>query len=126
MLPVLLRIEVGLRRTSLPALARRLGIRVQTDPTTPVLGAPELSSRERADVDAARRLIRRWPAEAVCLRRALLIGYALRGRRPVLAIGAARHDGQVHAHAWIQVDGVVVEERSVEHVPLRRARPGPS
>jgi hypothetical protein len=124
-LPALARVELGLRRHApLPELAARLGIRLGTDPIErPRRGAP-LSDRERLDVDAARRMVRRVPAEARCLRRALLIGHALRARDPVLRIGAAKHDGRVHAHAWIEVGGLVPEdtEHGVTFMPLRRAR----
>ena len=124
-IPVLLRIEAGLRRDPVPRLAARLGVRMGTEPDRPpVLGPVELDARERLGVDAARRLVRRWPASARCLRRSLLIGHALRHRGPVLRIGVAKHDGRVHAHAWIEIDGRVPEdlERDVDFTPLRRAR----
>ena len=123
-LPVLLRIESGLRREPLPRLAARLGVHVATGPgRAPALGGLDLSPREALDVDAARRLVRWWPAPARCLRRSLLVGHALRARRPELRIGVARHDGRVHAHAWIEVGGVALQatEGGVDFRPLRRA-----
>jgi len=123
-LPTLARVELGLRRNvSLPELASRLGIRLGTDPVGPPRRGAPLTARERLDADAARRVVRRFPAEARCLRRALLIGHALRARDPVLRIGAAKHDGQIHAHAWIEVGGQVPEntEHGVTFLPLRRS-----
>lgn len=122
MIPALIRIETGLRTTTLPRLAAGLGVAMQDDPTPPAVGRLDLTAREKADVDAARRLLRRWPVDARCLRRSLLIGHALRARRPVLGIGVARHGGEIHAHAWVAVDGIAIEEPSVEFVPLRRSR----
>ncbi|MEX2459226.1 MAG: lasso peptide biosynthesis B2 protein [Actinomycetota bacterium] len=124
-LPVLLRIEAGLRRDPVPRLAARLGVRMGTEPDHPPrLGTVELDAGEQLAADAARRLVRRWPASARCLRRSLLLGHALRHRSPVLRIGVARHDGRVHAHAWIEIDGTVPREfeRDVDFTPLRRAR----
>ena len=124
-LPVLARIEAGLRTSSVPAVAARLGVTLGTEPSAPPRVAPvDLSEREAVDVDAARRLVRRWPADARCLRRSLLVGHALRRREPVLRIGVAKHDGRVHAHAWIEIDGAAIEglEHEVDFKPLRRAR----
>jgi hypothetical protein len=125
MLPVLVRLETRLRSTPLPQLASRLGVRVGDDREGPPrVGDVPLSSREANDVEATELLLTRWPVRARCLRKALLVGHALAHRDPVLRIGVARHDGEVHAHAWIEVDGLVPErtERDVEFLPLRRAR----
>jgi transglutaminase superfamily protein len=126
-LPVLARIEAGLRRrTPVPELAARFGVRLGTEPReAPRIGAVAMTGRERLDVDAARRLVRRWPAEARCLRRSLLVGHALRRRAPVLRIGVAKEDGKVHAHAWIEVGGLALEglEKGIDFRPLRRANP---
>jgi hypothetical protein len=128
-LPVLARVEAGLRTSTVPRVAGRLGVTLGTDPSgAPRVAPVAFTARESVDVDAARRLVRRWPAEARCLRRSLLIGHALRARRPVLRIGVAKHDGDVHAHAWIEIDGAAIEgvEAGVDFKPLRRARPDPA
>lgn len=126
LLPAALAVEAGMRLVPLPRLASFLGVRVGTDPARPPRpDALPLTDRERRSVEAARLVLRRWPVSARCLRRALLVGHALRHRDPVLRIGAARHDGMVHAHAWIEVDGLLPEdtEHGVTYLPLRRARP---
>jgi hypothetical protein len=126
LLPVALRVEAGLRFGTVPRLAKRLGISMDERVGTPAWGGVPLSPAERRGVDAARRIVRRWPVEARCLRRSLLVGHVLRGRRPALRLGVAKHDGRVHAHAWIEVDGLIPEdtEHGVTFVPLRRARSG--
>jgi transglutaminase superfamily protein len=124
MLPALIRIETTLRSTPVPVLAARLGVSFEEPTGPPRLGNPALSARESSEVEAATLLLERWPVDARCLRRSLLIGHALRARSPVLRIGAAKHDGSIHAHAWIEVDGLASDriERGVEFRPLRRAR----
>ncbi|MCA1726780.1 MAG: lasso peptide biosynthesis B2 protein [Actinobacteria bacterium] len=123
LLPVLARVELGLRTTSVSELARRLGIAVDGDPIP--RGGAEFTERERAEADAARRLVRRWPAERRCLRRSLLIGHALRRHDPVLRFGAAKVGDHVHTHAWIEAEGWPAEETEggVSFRPLRRPRP---
>lgn len=55
---------------------------------------------------------RRGIARATCLSRSLLLEALLRqaGYRPVLRIGVRREGSVVSAHAWIEVDGAVVND----------------
>ena len=107
-------VEVGLRLTTLPRLARALG--------TP-LAVDDLDAyAERADavllprwavlrMNAARRVLRHWPFGDTCLRQALVCGWLVRRLRPALQLGVAKVDGQVRAHAWLIVSGTVVDPR---------------
>lgn len=61
--------------------------------------------------------------EAGCLRRGLVLGRLLADLRPVLRIGVSRAEGRFDAHAWLEIDGVVIAEdgdpRGDRFVPLR-------
>jgi hypothetical protein len=101
-----LRVERSVRRHPLPEVAARFGSRLEG--ATSRAGLRPLDQRERRRWDVAEALLRRWPglqADAVCLRRALLVGWVLRDRDPVLRIGVADRDGALTAHAWLEVQG---------------------
>jgi hypothetical protein len=61
-------------------------------------------------VDAASR---RNPFEATCLRRSLVLWWLLRrdGVDGMLRVGVRRPEGAFEAHAWVEVDGQVVNDR---------------
>jgi hypothetical protein len=69
----------------------------------------QMSPGEQRYVEAVTRVLRRWPfGDGRCLRRSLALGHGLRRRGTVMRIGVARQDGDVEAHAWIEVGGVSV------------------
>ena len=107
-------VEVGLRTTTLPRLARALGTPLAldgfdsyADPADAVL-LPDWAVRQ---MHAVRRVLRHWPFGDTCLRQALVCGWLVRRLRPALQLGVAKVDGEVRAHAWLVVGGMVVDPR---------------
>ncbi len=122
-------VEVGLRTTTLPRLARALhtplavdGSEAYADPTVATL-LPRWAVRR---MDAVRRVLRHWPFGDSCLRQALVCGWLLRRLRPALQLGVAKVDGEVRAHAWLVVNGAVVDPRRAvsSYQPLTAVRTG--
>lgn len=104
---LLTRIELGLRRSTLPALTERLGVSMASSSAAPAHEpfTDRLCGPERRAARAVRRVLRHWRWGDTCLRRALALGHVLRHRRPLLRIGVAKRDGVVTAHAWLEIDG---------------------
>ncbi|MDQ7993992.1 MAG: lasso peptide biosynthesis B2 protein [Propionicimonas sp.] len=105
-------VELGIRRLPLERVAALCGVPLdQGVPVAPPARFAELdlTPQQAGRVDVMQRLLRRRPFNGTCLRRALIGGWILRRRRPVLVLGVKKQDGQVAAHAWIQVDGVRID-----------------
>lgn len=105
-------VEIGLRVTTLPRLAQLLGVPLAVSGTKQGAarsGPTVLSPAARRQVRATRRVMRRWPFGDTCLRQALVSGQRLRRLRPELHIGVARIDGEVRAHAWLTIDGGILD-----------------
>jgi hypothetical protein len=122
-------VEVGLRTTTLPRLARALGTPLAVDgfdAYADPAGAVLLPDWAVLRMHAVRRVLRHWPFGDTCLRQALVCGWLLRGLRPALQLGVAKVDGEVRAHAWLVVSGTVVDPRRAvsSYQPLTAARPG--
>lgn len=121
-------VEVGLRTTTLTRLARALGTPLAVDGLEPYAerSGELLPTWGVARVDATRRLLRHWPFGDTCLRQALVCGWLLRRLRPELQLGVARVDGAVRAHAWLVVNGCVVDPRRAvsSYQPLTAVRSG--
>lgn len=117
-------VELGLRVLRLPRLAALLGIAL-------VDGADERQSASSADapdlrrtvyIESVDRVLRRWPCGNTCLRRALVLGALLRRERPVLMLGVKRDEaGETAAHAWIEIDGVSLDDSAVDYRAFRWA-----
>ena len=102
-------VEAGVRLVPLPVLAHRLGVRLSSD--APSEGASELTPAQRRQVLAVQQVIRRWHlAPGPCLRESLVIGHLFGAEDPVLKIGVKREDGEVKAHAWLDVRGLLIGE----------------
>jgi hypothetical protein len=122
---VALVVEAGLRLSTLPRLTRLLGIRLaqdceseqQQDSAFPP-DLPVTWIRRRAL--AVNRVLRHWPFDDTCLRRALVLGQRIRRLDPALLIGV-RHDdsGALTAHAWLIVAGVALDPLAAKYAPLR-------
>lgn len=115
-------VEVGLRVTTLPRLSRVLGVRLQLAPDAqsrkPSASAWHRDPRYRA----ATLVLHYWPWSRArkCLRHALVTGCLLRRRHPWLHLGVAHTNKTTVAHAWLTIDGVVVQDPTVgEYTPLR-------
>jgi hypothetical protein len=117
-------VESTIRWTRLPRLASTLGVRLHLDAragdaapahdaSTPLPPPPDEDLDDTIVV--ARRNVARlmyvWPLGAgPCLRSSLVLGHLIRDRDPVLRLGVARVGHRLRAHAWIEVDGVPVND----------------
>jgi hypothetical protein len=106
-LGVLAAVELGLRVARLPSLSAALGVPLLTTPESPShwVDGDQLPMWARRRLAATRRATRRWPFGDTCLREALVAGCLIRRLDPSLRIGVAKVDGQVKAHAWIEIQG---------------------
>jgi hypothetical protein len=110
-------VEVGLRVTTLPRLARLLGCPLaleerswEADPADAgPLAIRRLPAASARRVRATRRILRHWPFGDTCLRQALISGAQLRRLHPTLHVGVAKSAGEVRAHAWLVIDGAVLD-----------------
>lgn len=121
-------VELGLRRMPVTRLSRLLGVTLLLDGTPAAPGTVDelqLSARERQRLDVTWRVLRHRPFNGTCLRRALLAGRAVRHRDHAVRIGVRKVDGVVSAHAWLELDGVVLDLGSVDDfkvlAPVREA-----
>jgi len=133
---VALCVEVGLRITTLPRLARLLGAPLaaagsgQSVPTPPTEGArpATLPVGARRSVRATMAVMRRWPLGDTCLRQALVSGQRLRRLGPLLHVGVAKAGGEVRAHAWLTVGDIVIDplRAAADYLPLGVPPSGPT
>lgn len=119
-------VEVGLRSVRLPRLSRLLGVPLDTaaatepgDAARPVV----VPHRARRRLTATRRAMKYWPFGDSCLRVALVGGFLVRDLDPVLRIGVATQDGEVKAHAWLEIGGLSLDPGSIDFAPVERIRP---
>lgn len=104
--------EIGFHTTTLPRLAEVLRTPLATDPTPATeVSRTDLPSWARRRVRATRRVLRHWPFGDTCLRQALISGYLLHRLGPSLHLGVARIDGEIRAHAWVVVEGGILDPR---------------
>lgn len=99
-------VEVGLRTLDvrrLAALARVPLAQSQGDGPLPPIATTSLARHEQSSLMALKWIGRRWFFPVTCLRWALVTGFVLRRRSPVLRLGLME-DGAT-AHAWIELDG---------------------
>lgn len=124
-------VEVGVRALPLPRLAKLLGVRLDSEGSPAVGDRPcaQPSTRARRRLQATYRVLRHWPFGGTCLRQALVLGQRLRRLDPVLHVGVAKVEGDVRAHAWLEIDGAVVDPiggaafyQRLEAIPAREAR----
>ncbi len=114
-------VEIGLRTTTLPRLARFVGAPLLlVHSTLEESSSGGISARAVAMVQTARAVMRRWPFGDSCLRVALVSGRLLRSHEPSLVIGVRRFEGQVAAHAWLVVDGRSLDPASASFRPIGR------
>jgi hypothetical protein len=125
---VALAVETGLRFSTLPRLTRLLGIRLAHDSESVPQQDSELppclpAAWIRRRAVTVNRLLRHWPFEDTCLRRALVLGHRIRRLDPTLVIGVKHDDsGALTAHAWLAVAGVALDPLATEYEALRDLR----
>lgn len=112
------RIERSLRSDPLPRTAELCGARLELSAPA-ISGDLRLTVEEEKALAIALRTLARPRFNSTCLRRALVIADILRARMPVLRVGVAKEDGEVFAHAWIEVEGVAIDAMRdrTYHVP---------
>jgi hypothetical protein len=104
---ILLGIEIGLRTTRVERVASALRVDFRSGGRLGAEAEPTpFAPGEQRWLRNAARLLRRWPLDATCLRRSLLVGWILRRRHPLLVLGVLADDGAVAAHAWIRLGDV--------------------
>ncbi len=106
----LLAVEIGLKITDVSHLARWLGVPlVATDrPAEPAVNAEtvgRLSEREQRMLWAVQWVMDRWLYDATCLRQALVFGWFIRRRSPILRLGMLDTKETI-AHAWVEAEGL--------------------
>jgi hypothetical protein len=120
-LSILLRVELVIRWSRLPRLARQLGVALAPGAAPNLAGAspevlaPAPASTLPREVVRARRCVGRvmavWPLGAgPCLRESLTLGALIRQYDPVLRLGVARRGRRIRAHAWIEIDDLPVND----------------
>lgn len=105
-------IELALRRMSVTRLSALLRVQLLLDGNPAASGTAtelRLSPRERQRLDVTWRVLRHRPFNGTCLRRALLAGRAVRHRDHTVRIGVRKIAGVVNAHAWLELDGIVLD-----------------
>jgi len=108
-------VECGLRLTNLRFVARSCGVPLAADSvdlSRAFDGFQRLSATEQRDFFAVEWVLGRWIFDPTCLRRALVLGWLLRHRRPRLRLGLV--EGELIAHAWLQIEDFVLHARSVD------------
>lgn len=129
------RVELALRRRSLPETARALGlVVVAPSGSSPDLGSPAAHAplarlpRWTTEPLRATAAVMRWwplgqdgpPGSAMCLRRSLVLAWRLRSLDPVVRIGVAPRSGaaRVRAHAWVEVGGLALDASTHEYTVM--------
>jgi hypothetical protein len=121
-------VELLLRVTTVERLASRLGVPVQL--RVPVdeqvrLAKPYVLGRyANITSRAVQRAYRHWPVrrDRQCLRICLVLGFLLRRRRPTMRFGVHRRGGAVVAHAWLVIDGHVIDPEMRRYFRLTSER----
>ena len=104
-------VEVGVRFVQLPRLANVLGVNLNwaREPSSPPGIPTSLRVEDRRKVTNVIWVMRHWPfAEGTCLRQSLMLGRVLKDHHPQLRIGVQGRNGDIVAHAWIELDGVAM------------------
>ncbi len=112
-------IETGLRTIRVERVARLLRVKfMETEDTEHEGRSTLLSENERRWTRNATRVVRRWPLDATCLRRSLLLGWILRRREPQLIVGVRKRNDKIEAHAWIRLAGVDLDPEADQFLPF--------
>jgi hypothetical protein len=122
------RVELALRRRTLPATAQALGLAFSPSASGRAANAADETDSSGAGlrplpawatrrVSIAALVMRAWPFGDTCLRRALVTGSRLSSLAPELVIGVRGRSepGGIDAHAWLRVDGIDLDPIASEY-----------
>ncbi|NNE11582.1 MAG: lasso peptide biosynthesis B2 protein [Ilumatobacter sp.] len=111
---ILLVVESLIRWVRIPRLAGMLGVEIDSSPVTAEgagLPARDVPDRVGRAIRCTHRVTRWWPlCNGPCLRRALVGGHLLRDLGPRVRFGVAGGPAGIQAHAWLELDGVPLED----------------
>lgn len=113
-------VEVGLRISDLPRVARWCGVELDIGSRVLVnsLSGP-LPRGARLPARTVTVVMRHWPFGDTCLRRCLVLGHRLRALHPVLRIGVAvDDDAGFRAHSWLEIAGQSLDAGSRSFSPF--------
>jgi len=105
-------VEIGLRLRPLPSVARWCGCPLQSEGEEVPSSEPSgqaLTATDLLRLDSVARVMRHWPWDATCLRVALVAGHRLDPHERSLVVGVRLTPQGVAAHAWLLVDGQVLD-----------------
>jgi hypothetical protein len=106
-------VEALIRWVPLPRLSALLGVRVDLTPAREEreqVSIGELPSDARRQLRCTSRIVDAWPlSKGPCLRRSLVAGHLLRRHHPAVRLGVAGSGDDIHAHAWLEIDGHPLE-----------------
>jgi hypothetical protein len=122
-LGVLVVVELLIRKVRLTKLTRLLGVRLDLTPSSPATPKPiELSETSLRQLRATARVVDVWPfCEGPCLRQSLVAAHMLRDRGAAVRLGLTGAGDQVGAHAWVEIDGMPLED--VRHFAVLHSTP---
>ncbi len=112
-------VEIGLRAMNLRALARLL--RVSVDFHSTEVGAPPdepLPVVVLHRIRLVRTALAYSPTGPTCLRTSLVCARLLRSFQPTIRIGVARVEGEVKAHALVELAGRSIDPGAAEFAPI--------
>ncbi len=105
---VVIATEIGLRTIDIQRLAGLMKVPLASETADVPEDRPDelsgLSSGEQTTQLAIRWVLDRWIFPATCLREALVTGWFLRSRQPVLRLGLVGEGNT--CHAWVEADGM--------------------
>lgn len=120
-------VESLLRWVSLSRATRLLGVRVDLRPTDRVPSTAStlaLSFREGRQLAYTWRVADHWPfGSGPCLRRSLVGAHLLRSSGATLRLGIPTRPQDGIAHAWVEIDGLPLEDVS-DYRPFTHALAG--
>jgi hypothetical protein len=106
-------VEALIRWVPLPRLTALLRVDLNLAPMRDgrhQLLVSELPPAARRQLRCASRVADGWPlSKGPCLRRSLVAGHLLRRHHPAIRLGVAGTGDDIHAHAWLEIDGRPLE-----------------
>jgi hypothetical protein len=106
-------VETLIRWVPLPKLSRSLGVDLdlaRAGNGREQIAIGDLPPVARRQLRCTSRVVEAWPlSKGPCLRQSLVAGHLLRRHHPALRLGVAGTGDDIHAHAWLEIDGRPLE-----------------